>query len=57
MQLSYKLGVIEVLAVAVHEHLSGLLVQSALRERNNQQAFYHLENVIDRPVLRVPVLL
>lgn len=46
----------EVLLVVLEEHLAGVLVEGALGEGHYQQAFDHLEDVVERPGCRVPVL-
>ena len=57
MHLSIYLGVAEEVLVVFHELSPGLLVERALRERNNEEALDDLEDVRQGPHLRVPVSL
>lgn len=52
-----QFGVLEVLLVVLHDELACLLVQRTLGERHDQQALYHLQDVVQRPGSWVPVLL
>ena len=47
----------EVLLIAVHEEFASLLVECTFREGHDQQALHRLQDVVDRPGSRVPVLL
>ena len=57
MQLREQLGVFEVLVIVVHEHLASLLVERTFGEGHDEQALDDLQDVGDRPLLGVPVLL
>ena len=48
---------LEVLLVVLHDEFAGLLVEGALGEGDDEEALDHLEDVVERPGRRVPVLL
>jgi len=52
-----QFGVLEVLLVVLHDELAGLLVERTLGEGHDQQALNHLQDVVEGPGGRVPVLL
>ena len=52
-----QLGMLEVLLVILHDQLAGGLVEGALGEGYDEQALDHLQDVVERPGSRVPVLL
>jgi hypothetical protein len=47
--------VFEVLLVVLQEHFSGILVQSTLSERNDQEALNNFKDVVERPGCGVPI--
>ena len=57
MDGGHELGHPEVLLVVLHEEFACFVVEAALRERDDQQAGYGLEDSSDAPLGRVPVLL
>ena len=57
VQPSDHLGVLEVLLVVLHEHLTRLLVECALGEGDDEETLDHLEYVVEGPGHRIPILL
>lgn len=57
MYLSVDLSVSEKFIVAFHKLSASFFVQGALWKGDNQQALNNFENVRERPLRRVPVLL
>ena len=57
MYISVELRMGEEFLIVFHELSSCLFIQTALRERHNQQTLNNFENVGERPIAWVPILL